>query len=585
MRFLKAVERAPTHKTLEVCSRKWERFDAELAAACFRFASGEVLRRLKMYRDTLQRRGLDVFGRAALWFVLQKYIVETGALQQVGLSRLIGLTFSGDLGLFLDSLDKILTELVEPASEDLVLTIVVPQLREASKTKTYHSLAVDIDIFDRAATGAAERSIEFFYRCARQCLARIDRETMRTSLTKVSAVAPVRPGGTAVTKMPCYAWIRGDCKLGDKCRFEHDPEIAPKSCGADETGKHSKGKGKNGKVVQPGGRHVQKCFRYLKGKCEKSKDCGFTHSKDDPSNGDLEVQRMAEKKVRESSGRDAATGVVLGGERLKVLIAPVEESENAETEDWIWDTGAALDVASAAVAGKREVSFAPPILSAGGVVNSVESVVVEMAETGDTVKAAVLPNTPNALSAGRRCAQQGFSFVWRPWEAKSEIWAPDGTPIECTTHEHFVPIVRRTKKPLKAAPVVESDVAGSADTRPVGDHEGVAGSGVVVDDPVSSIGYIREAGDSADCREMLKDIDRVVHDDDDAGSAEAHDRVAGSARFAQSLKTRNIAHPTPDLSRLNIKPCISREFVAVLDVTMERRCTSTSDGAREQPLG
>ena len=36
MRFLKAVEKAPTHKTLEVCSRKWERFDAELAAACFR---------------------------------------------------------------------------------------------------------------------------------------------------------------------------------------------------------------------------------------------------------------------------------------------------------------------------------------------------------------------------------------------------------------------------------------------------------------------------------------------------------------------------------------------------------------------
>ena len=160
-----------------------------------------------------------------------------------------------------------------------------------------------------------------------------------------------------MTKMPCYAWIRGDCKLGDKCRFEHDPKSAPKSCGADEKGKNSKGKGKSGKVVQPGGRHVQKCFRYLKGKCEKGKDCGFTHSKDDPSKGDLEVQRrMAEKKTRESSGRDAATGVVLGGDRLKVLLAPVEASANAETEDWIWDTGAALDVASAAVAGKREVS-------------------------------------------------------------------------------------------------------------------------------------------------------------------------------------------------------------------------------------
>ena len=66
-----------------------------------------------------------------------------------------------------------------------------------------------------------------------------------------------------------------------------------------------------------------------------------------------------------------------------------------------------------------------------------------MAEIGDTVKAAVLPNTPNALSTGRRCAQQGFSFVWRPWEAKPEIWSLDGTPIECTTDEHFVPIVRQ----------------------------------------------------------------------------------------------------------------------------------------------
>ena len=113
-----------------------------------------------------------------------------------------------------------------------------------------------------------------------------------------------------------------------------------------------------------------------------------------------------------------------------------------------------------------------------------------MAEIGDTVKAAVQPNTPTALSAGR------------PWAW--EIWAPDGTPIECTTDEHFVPIVRRTKTPLTAALVVESDAAGFADTRPVGDHEGVAGSSAVVDDLVSSIGYIRESGDPADCREFVK---------------------------------------------------------------------------------
>ena len=45
---------------------------------------------------------------------------------------------------------------------------------------------------------------------------------------------------------------------------------------------------------------------------------------------------------------------------------------------------------------------------------------------------------------------------------------------------------------------------------------------------------------------MLKDIERVEHDDDDAGSAEAHDSVARSAKFtlkltARSSKMRGIA--------------------------------------------
>ena len=63
MRFLKAVEKGPTHKTLEVCSRKW----------------GAVR------RASLRRRAFDshlvrcfagsrcaemVSGRAALWFCL-----------------------------------------------------------------------------------------------------------------------------------------------------------------------------------------------------------------------------------------------------------------------------------------------------------------------------------------------------------------------------------------------------------------------------------------------------------------------------------------------------------------------------------
>ena len=63
-----------------------------------------------------------------------------------------------------------------------------------------------------------------------------------TSATLDRASTPIRPGENTATKMPCNTWIRGECKLGDKCRFEHDPEGAPKTGGADE-----KEKGKAGK--------------------------------------------------------------------------------------------------------------------------------------------------------------------------------------------------------------------------------------------------------------------------------------------------------------------------------------------------
>ena len=79
MRFSKAVEKAPTHKTLEVCSRKWERFDAELAAA-FDSHLARCFAGSRCTEMLFSGRGLDVSGHAALWFVLQKYVVEAGVL-------------------------------------------------------------------------------------------------------------------------------------------------------------------------------------------------------------------------------------------------------------------------------------------------------------------------------------------------------------------------------------------------------------------------------------------------------------------------------------------------------------------------
>ena len=64
-------------------------------------------------------------------------------------------------------------------------------------------------------------------------------------------------------------------QVGDKCLFEHDPQSAPKSGGADEKGKWQQRQGNERKrrlsLVEV--------------------TCVFTHSKADPSKNDLEVQR------------------------------------------------------------------------------------------------------------------------------------------------------------------------------------------------------------------------------------------------------------------------------------------------------
>ena len=99
MRFLKAVEKAPTHKTLEVCSRKWERFDAELAAALFS---------IRIKRGASQAQDVPRCVWSCCFVVCLAEVCCRGRSASAGriLSRLIGLTFSGDLGLFLGSPDK-----------------------------------------------------------------------------------------------------------------------------------------------------------------------------------------------------------------------------------------------------------------------------------------------------------------------------------------------------------------------------------------------------------------------------------------------------------------------------------------------
>ena len=87
---------------------------------------------------------------------------------------------------------------------------------------------------------------------------------------------------------------------------------------------------------------------------------------------------------------------------------------------------------------------------------------------GEAINARILPNTPNALKVGARCAVEGYGFFWHPFTQKPVFKAPDGTPIECDVDENYIPIIRskgtakgRKGRPPRALPVasVQTDPA------------------------------------------------------------------------------------------------------------------------------
>ena len=50
----------------------------------------------------------------------------------------------------------------------------------------------------------------------------------------------------------------------------------------------------------------------------------------------------------------------------------------------------------------------------------------------------VLNSTPDVLTMGRRCMEDGYSFVWKAKSNRPYFRKPDGTRIYLTV-EHYVP--------------------------------------------------------------------------------------------------------------------------------------------------
>ncbi len=99
---------------------------------------------------------------------------------------------------------------------------------------------------------------------------------------------------------------------------------------------------------------------------------------------------------------------------------------------WLLDTGCKYDLTTRASILTHQIdliSRAPvPILlaTANDLVSGDKVVRQQIGELGEFAEPYVLGSAPDVLSIGRRCVEDGYTFVWKPYSLSPAIATPVG---------------------------------------------------------------------------------------------------------------------------------------------------------------
>ena len=104
----------------------------------------------------------------------------------------------------------------------------------------------------------------------------------------------------------------------------------------------------------------------------------------------------------------------------------LRDTDPATVEDrvWILDTGCALDLVQEDTLPNGVRKWIEPadsgrtLLTAGGPSSTSKVVGLQIEDFGENILPCVMPQTPNVLSLGRRCRQDGYTFIW---EAQADV--------------------------------------------------------------------------------------------------------------------------------------------------------------------
>ena len=166
---------------------------------------------------------------------------------------------------------------------------------------------------------------------------------------------------------------------------------------------------------------------------------GAKGNKDDGAGGRLPpAGSTSVPGIKHVRGMSIAINTVVKGIRsylssvaTKIYSAAARKRRKIPAKEWLWDTGAAIDIVPRSTLKGAEhliqtSTSALQLSTAGGPCEAAEEIVLETDMLEEKAfKPAMLDSTPAALSARWRCMELGYEFHWKPYQPPILIY-PSG---------------------------------------------------------------------------------------------------------------------------------------------------------------
>ena len=244
--------------------------DAKVLSAITNILEGDFARQMDTLKEKEANANRLVRGRQIL-FKLHEFFATNALHGSVyDVEDLLSVSLNNEnLVMFLRNWDTVLSGIQKSPDEAFLEPLFHRQVKKCK------SLQHDINIYERAAEGSAERSYKFLYDAANAHVNRKRLEKNRERIAKQTG-NPTVPAPARVPKGYCFNFVKtGKCDKGDGCKFKHE---VPQERG------RSKGKGKSrgsGRSQSPrsgsGGKVNQLCKFFKQGRCERGDNCRFQH--------------------------------------------------------------------------------------------------------------------------------------------------------------------------------------------------------------------------------------------------------------------------------------------------------------------